>query len=82
MTIGQIDARRGGRDRQSAAIEPLMTTAEVARLLQVSKPTVSRWRTCGTGPEEIAAALVWLSEGIPRYRSAAIYAFVRGGRSS
>ena len=42
----------------------LLTPAEVATVLSVSKSTLTRWRQSGTGPP-----CVWLSEGLPRYRA-------------
>ena len=43
----------------------LMTTSEVAKVLQVNRSTLSRWRSVGLGPRP-----VWLSPNMPRYRSA------------
>lgn len=46
-------------------VEPLsllLKSSEVASLLAVSEPTLSRWRSDGTGPR-------WVDlNGIPRYR--------------
>ena len=41
---------------QVQVIAALMTTAEVAKVLQVNRSTLSRWRAAGTGPR-----VVWLS---------------------
>lgn len=49
---------------------PLLTSREVAGLLHVSPATLTRWRQSGTGPK-------WANlNGIPRYRSSDVSAFV------
>ena len=50
----------------------LMTTAEVAKVLQVNRSTMSRWRAAGTGPR-----VVWLSPSMPRYRRADVADWLR-----
>jgi len=42
--------------------ERLLTTAEVAKIVQVSPSTLCRWRQQGVGPR-----VTWLSRSIPRY---------------
>jgi predicted DNA-binding transcriptional regulator AlpA len=49
-----------------------LTTAEVARLLQVNRSTLSRWRAAGSGPR-----VVWLSPTMPRYRRADVADWLR-----
>ena len=49
----------------------LMTSSEVAKVLQVNRSTLSRWRACGVGPRA-----VWLSPNMPRYRSADVVAWL------
>lgn len=43
-------------------MEALLTSKEVARLLNVSEPTLSRWRRTPDGPPWVNLA------GVPRYR--------------
>ena len=50
----------------------LLTTAEVADVLQVNRSTLSRWRAAGTGPR-----VVWLSPSMPRYRRADVIDWLR-----
>ena len=45
----------------------LMTSSEVAKVLQVNRSTLSRWRAAGVGPR-----VVWLSPNMPRYQSAEV----------
>jgi hypothetical protein len=52
---------------QGASMEPLLTTAEVAKLLRVHPATVCRWRLEGGGPR---LPVIWLSSHAPRYRRA------------
>lgn len=47
----------------SNGLPVLLTTEEVAKVLQVNRSTLSRWRARGVGPR-----VVWLSPGAPRYR--------------
>ena len=54
---------------------PLMTSAEVATVLHVSEPTLSRWRTARTGPPYIDL------NGIPRYRRVDVEHWVKGKRT-
>ena len=58
--------------------EALMTSAEVADLLGVSKSMLSRWRTLGGGPVEVEDALVWLTPTTPRYRRPFLMSFLLG----
>ena len=53
-------------------IAVLMTTTEVAEVLQVNRSTLSRWRAAGTGPR-----VVWLSPTMPRYRRADVAEWLR-----
>ncbi|MER7447071.1 helix-turn-helix domain-containing protein [Microbacterium sp. NPDC097977] len=53
----------------------LMTSADVAKLLQVSAPTLSRWRSSRTGPPFINL------NGIPRYREADLQAWIKEKRA-
>lgn len=51
------------------ALEPLLTSAEVAALLRVSPSTLSRWRDRGEGP-------AWIDlGGMPRYALEDVAAF-------
>lgn len=49
----------------------LLTRAEVARMLRVSTPTLSRWAAAGEGPP-----VVWLAGRVPRYDRAAVVAWL------
>lgn len=49
----------------TALTDRLLRTDQVATWLSVSKSTLVRWRQSGEGP-----AVYWLSEGVPRYRTA------------
>jgi predicted DNA-binding transcriptional regulator AlpA len=53
---------------QMLALPALMTTAEVAKVLQVNRSTLSRWRAAGIGPR-----VVWLSPSMPRYQRADVF---------
>ena len=57
---------------QVRVLPVLMTTAEVAEMLQVNRSTLSRWRAAGTGPR-----VVWLSPSMPRYRRADVVDWLR-----
>lgn len=50
----------------------LMTRAEVAELLRVSKPTLSRWASLGVGPR-----VTWLGPALPRYDRADVLDWLR-----
>ena len=50
----------------------LMTTAQVAEMVQVNRSTLSRWRATGTGPR-----VLWLSPSMPRYRRADVADWLR-----
>ncbi|MFJ2541554.1 helix-turn-helix transcriptional regulator [Microbacterium sp. NPDC087589] len=52
-----------------------MTSTDVAKLLRVSMPTLSRWRSSRTGPPFINL------NGIPRYRESDVYAWIKEKRS-
>lgn len=51
-------------DQKAPPLPVLLTSREVAVVLQVSQATLSRWRQTGHGPR-----VVWLSPYAPRYRS-------------
>ncbi|WP_285363201.1 helix-turn-helix domain-containing protein [Microbacterium sp. LMC-P-041] len=51
-------------------MKPLLKSREVAALLGVSEPTLSRWRTAHEGPPHVNL------NGIPRYRSEDVEGFV------
>lgn len=51
----------------------LLRTEEVAKWLAVSKSTLVRWRQSGEGP-----GVYWLSEGVPRYRTAEVERWLTG----
>ena len=53
-------------------VPELLTTAEVAALLKVSRSTLSRWRSVGIGPR-----VTWLTENIPRYQRADVVEWLR-----
>ena len=57
---------------QTPVLPALMTTAEVAKVLQVNRSTLSRWRAAGIGPR-----VVWLSPSMPRYRRADVVEWLR-----
>ena len=57
---------------QMLVLPVLMTTAEVAKVLQVNRSTLSRWRAAGIGPR-----VVWLSPSMPRYRRADVVEWLR-----
>ena len=44
-------------------LSPMLTSKEVARLLNVAPSTLCRWRQTGKGPR-----VYWLGDGTPRYR--------------
>ena len=46
----------------SAALPTLLTSKEVARILNVAPSTLCRWRADGTGPR-----VYWLGKASPRY---------------
>jgi predicted DNA-binding transcriptional regulator AlpA len=53
-------------------VPELLTTAEVAALLKVSRSTLSRWRSVGIGPR-----VTWLTANIPRYQRADVVEWLR-----
>lgn len=55
----------------------LMTRVEVAELLRVSRPTLSRWASTGEGPP-----VIWLAPSMPRYNRADVVAWVRANRGA
>lgn len=55
----------------------LMTRAEVAQMLRVSRPTLSRWAAAGEGPP-----VIWLAPSVPRYDKAEVLAWVRSHRGA
>ena len=57
---------------QVRVLPVLMTTAQVAEVLQVNRSTLSRWRAAGIGPR-----VVWLSPSMPRYRRADVIDWLR-----
>jgi len=57
---------------QVRVLPVLLTTAEVAKVLQVNRSTLSRWRAAGTGPR-----VVWISPSMPRYRRADVADWLR-----
>jgi predicted DNA-binding transcriptional regulator AlpA len=65
-----LETRRSGHSREQlpatstrGPLEPLLTSKEVAALLQVSASTLCRWRDHHDGPP-------WINlGGIPRYRA-------------
>ena len=64
--------RKAIMDEEVQVLPVLMTTAEVARLLQVNRSTLSRWRAAAIGPR-----VVWLSPSMPRYRRADVVDWLR-----
>jgi predicted DNA-binding transcriptional regulator AlpA len=48
---------------EAARLPTLLTSKDVARLLQVAPSTLCRWRQTGKGPR-----VYWLGSGSPRYR--------------
>lgn len=59
----------------AVAVAPLLTPAQVGKILVVSERTLERWRMTGEGPEYVA-----LSRKVVRYDAAAVAAFVEGRR--
>ena len=57
---------------QMRVLPMLMTTAELAKVLQVNRSTLSWWRAAGIGPR-----VVWLSPSMPRYRRADVVEWLR-----
>ncbi|WP_042438081.1 helix-turn-helix transcriptional regulator [Sanguibacter keddieii] len=55
-------------------LEPLMTEAEVARLLRIDRSTLCRWRTAGVGPLQP----VMVTPTTPRYRRSDVAVLVGG----
>jgi predicted DNA-binding transcriptional regulator AlpA len=53
-------------------VPELLTTAEVAALLKVNRPTLSRWRSAGAGPR-----VTWLTANLPRYQRADVVEWLR-----
>ena len=49
----------------------LMTTAEVAEMLQVDASTLCRWRQAGVGPRA-----TWLTRSMPRYQRRDVMAWI------
>jgi predicted DNA-binding transcriptional regulator AlpA len=47
----------------SSGLPKMLTSAQVAKALGVSRSTLSRWRTQGIGPR-----VYWLAKPCPRYR--------------
>lgn len=61
-------------EETTTAADPLpvmMTTAEVARVLNVAPSTLCRWRARGVGPR-----VYWLGEALPRYRESDVLAWL------
>jgi hypothetical protein len=52
----------------------LLTSSEVARVLQVSPSTLCRWRQTGLGPR-----VTWLSPSCPRYQRADVEGWLKRG---
>lgn len=57
--------------------DELLTTAEVARWLRVSEPTLRRWRAEGVGP-----TATYLSSSLPRYLRSDVAAWLRQQRAA
>jgi predicted DNA-binding transcriptional regulator AlpA len=55
----------------STTVPRLLTTAEVADLLNVNASTLCRWRQQGVGPR-----VAWLSPTIPRYQLSDVTAWI------
>jgi hypothetical protein len=53
---------RRSAEAEETGLHQLLTSAQVARALQVNASTLSKWRAQGIGPK-----VVWLSERGPRY---------------
>ncbi len=64
----------------SDAIEPLVRPEEVARILQVSLATLSRWRQAGAGPSYVK--LENGRQNVVRYERSAVEAFLAANRRS
>ena len=62
--------------RTMETLEPLMTEAEVARLLRIDRSTLCRWRTAGVGP----LRPVMVTPTTPRYRRSDVTTLVGGAR--
>ena len=65
--------RVAGEGRPSArgppTLDPLLTTAETAAILQIPKNTLEKWRVCGSGPRftKIGALVRYAPADISRY---------------
>ena len=55
------------------ALQALLTSSEVAKILRVDRSTLSRWRSQGNGPR-----VIWLGTGCPRYRHSDVLAWLDG----
>ena len=68
-----LTRRKSAPVAEPAAVTPmrLLTAREAAAILQVSEPTLERWRSTGDGPPYIR-----LSARAIRYREAELSAFI------
>lgn len=71
------------RANRSAAIDPLLTDAEVAQWLNVHKKTPANWRRKSTPDQRFGPPWLVISTGggrsLVRYRRTDVEAFIEGG---
>jgi predicted DNA-binding transcriptional regulator AlpA len=61
--MSQVRASQIEQPTPSAALATMLTSREVARILNVAPSTLCRWRATGKGPR-----VYWLGTASPRYR--------------